>query len=217
MKVRPLFPARRPLRTFLPCRLLWLLALSLAAVAPGRASADLLEAEFWDQGLQFSWREIHYAKPQGPQPEIAALVYRDEYREISVGSGTRQDVPSAAGEGQKALVPDRYRLISRLSLFAAEPQEEKSAYGLALGGSAQVRLGNAPLYLGGNLLYAPGFLIYRGREKLEFGADLLFETPGRNVHVYLGYSYRRFDAGSDRYDAYVIADGFRLGIRLLLP
>ena len=191
--------------------------MTLAAVAPGPASADLLEAEVWDQGLEFSWREIHYAKPQGPQPEITILARQDDYREISIGSGTRRDVPSRSSEDRKVLVPDRYRLISQLSLFAVDPPNEKSAFGLALGGSVQVRLGNAPLYFGGNLLYSPGFLINRGREKLEVGADLLFETPGRNVHVYLGYSYRRFDSTSDRSDAYVIADGLRLGIRLLLP
>ncbi len=215
MKVSPLSPG--PLRASLPRPLLGLLALTLAAIAPGLAAADLLEAELWDQGLQFSWRDIHYARPQGPQPEIAAIVQGDDYREISIGSGTRQDLPSPSSEGRKPLVPDRYRLISRLSLFAAELSGKKSAIGLAMGGSAQVRLGQAPLYFGGNLLYSPAFLISRGREKLELGADLLFETPGRNVHVYLGYSYRRFDAGSDRSDAHVITDGLRLGVRLLLP
>ena len=189
--------------------------MTLSAIAPVRATADLLEAQIWNRGLKFSWRDIYYAKPQGPQPEISALVHRDDYRELSIGSGTREDVPALAN-GQVS-VPDRYRLISRLSLFSAEPPGKKSAIGLALGGSVQVRLGSAPLYLGANLLYSPGFFISSGREKLELGADLLFETPGRNVHLYLGYSYSRFDSGSGRSGVYVIADGPHLGIRLLLP
>ena len=194
-----------------------MLALTLVAIAPVQAAADLLEVELWDRGQKFSWREIHYARPQGPQPEIAALVNRDDYQEFSIGSGTREDVPALDAEGRKVLVPDRYRLISRLSLFAAEITGQETAIGLALGGSVQVRLGNAPLYLGANILYSPGFFINQGREKLEFGSDLLFETPGRNVHVYLGYSYSRFDSGAEGSKALVIADGLRLGVRLLLP